>query len=180
MLRNLLILLVAVGAGYGVYSLVQDPEPAPETDVRPLSPAEAVDRFLSSRTLDAGDLAAMETRHQDETYRQMKNRLFQIAGTVEKVKVSGIDKDVAELSMASPVDRHVVIKIDLNKYESLKDEDRARARFEIVGQELFLISTKDRKVLGGVRALKHWRGQNLKMNARFERGGLLGPVFSAE
>ncbi len=173
MLRTLLYLLIALGAGYGIYELyLKEEPPAPEL---PETPVAVTTRTLSRGSISAGELAELEMRDPKLVRNQLRNQALNITGEIASLRVTGIDKNIAELVLGTPVSRKVQLRIDLKKFERVADIGRPGGRYEVVGHELLFFKEGNRtpKVL-------FRRGQSVNMRSRFVRVGAAELLFDVE
>lgn len=69
----------------------------------------------------------------------LNDRPFVITGNVESIRVTGLDEDNAEITLSNPTSSHIIVDINLKKYDQLYNTDNATSSFKLIGAKLFYV-----------------------------------------
>ncbi len=172
-MRNAYLILAAMGLGWGSYEwYFKPPPPAPP---EPVKPTASVENMLSAVAVTAEDLANLEARYPAQTEAALRNRLLVISGEIAALRVTGMQKDTAELVLRTSTRRKVRLEIDLNKYEAIRNVRKTALRYEVLNSELIETDPQSRQITVIFRV-----GQKVKQRSRFVNVGASELIFQAE
>jgi hypothetical protein len=157
-----LVLLLAVVVGTGVYWMNR-----PEQEVEAHSEA-GFRRLLAQSYLPATELAVGADRFPKLVANIPRNRSYHVTGVVKDFLITGVSQDKADIVLYDDDGRDVVVRLDLNKYYTIRTNSyhRARGKFERMGSELVFLGMDNR-----IRIVLYAIGDRFNQEARF--GALL-------
>ena len=112
------------------------------TDQTPItanpSPSILVSQALSRSPVEAATLGQMVDDYPDIILPKLQNKVFQLAGTVEKIMVAGLESDRAEITLLTPSRHHITVVMDQSKYSILKTGGSSHhEEWKLIGGKLF-------------------------------------------
>jgi hypothetical protein len=108
------------------------------TNPLPPTPNEIVSNILSKETILATEMGMICSQFPEISNVYLQNKPLKIKGVVEKIWLSGIDHENAEITLQESYKRHVTIIYNLKKYHELNvGRDEAEESWKLVGSQLF-------------------------------------------
>jgi hypothetical protein len=116
----------------------QTPITANPTPTPTPSPSILVSQALSRSPVEAATLGQMVDDYPDIILPKLQNKVFQLAGTVEKIMVAGLESDRAEIILLTPSRHHITVVMDQSKYSILKTGGSSHhEEWKLIGGKLF-------------------------------------------
>jgi hypothetical protein len=104
----------------------------------PPNPDEIVRSVLSKDTIQANDLGRVCSQFPDISNEYLQDKPFKINGLIDKIWLSGIDHDTAEITFRQGFKRKITVLYNLKKYHDLNVGcDETEESWKIVGSQLF-------------------------------------------
>lgn len=108
------------------------------TNPLPPTPNEIVSNILSKETILATEMGMICSQFPEISNAYLQNKPLKIKGVVEKIWLSGVDHENAEITLQESYKRHVTIIYNLKKYHELNvGRDEAEESWKLVGSQLF-------------------------------------------
>ena len=70
----------------------------------------------------------------------LNDRPILLTGNVANIRITGLDEDIAEITLSNPTSHHIIVVVSLKKYDELYNIDNKISAFKLVGAKLFHIS----------------------------------------
>lgn len=104
----------------------------------PPNPDEIVRSVLSKDTIQANDLGRVCSQYPDISNEYLQDKPFKINGLIDKISLSGIDNEIAEITFRHSFKRKITVIYNLKKYHDLNvGRDETEESWKIVGSQLF-------------------------------------------
>lgn len=139
-MRNFIILVVLIAAGFLTYNYFFKPKPEPPPS--PMTPEQQFTELLGAPAVPADGLGKLLKSHPKLADTFLKNRTLVILGGIKRFSVEGIDKNRARLVLGNS--DNIVVESDLYKYfdVGLSRNRNASAKYFIQGEELLYVTKK--------------------------------------
>ena len=104
----------------------------------PPNPDEIVRSALSKDTIQANDLGRVCSQYPAISNEYLQDKPFKINGLIDKISLSGIDHEIAEITFRQSFKRKITVIYNLKKYHDLNvGRDETEESWKIVGSQLF-------------------------------------------
>ena len=107
---------------------------------RPPTPQEIVNGVLGKSPIQSSELGSILDRYPALSLSALNDRPILLTGNVENIRITGLDEDIAEITLSNPTSHHIIVVVNLKKYDELYDIGNRISAFRLVGAKLFHIS----------------------------------------
>jgi hypothetical protein len=162
-MKNTLILILAIGIiyfGYNYFteqyqiipkklvaaeqtanSVTPTPTEIP-TPTPPPTPEEQVSKIFNQSMIQAEEIAEIYQKFPQLVTQELKYRLIRVKGIAQKIMITGLNNNKAEVTMRTNGSVRIVLVEDLSLKEAVTSSQRGRSnlRWELANRRLYLVS----------------------------------------
>jgi len=162
-MKNILIMLLAIGIiffGYNWFTeryqiIPKKQAPAEQTansatptptetssPTPPPTPEQQVSKVLNQSTIQAEEIADIYQKFPELVTQELKYRLIRVGGTAQKIIITGLNNNKAEVTMRTNGSVRIVLFEDLSLKEAVPSSQRggSNLKWELAKRRLYLVS----------------------------------------